>query len=67
MDYTAVSRLLRIEACEKKMCVHIPIVNDFIKEGMESFNVTLERTEYIPLAVTADPAEAEIQIFERSK
>ena len=61
------SQLLRIAACEKKKCVHIPIVSDFIREGMESFNVTLERTEYIPLAVTIDPPEAVVQIFERSK
>ena len=67
MDYTALSQLLRIEACETKKCVHIPIANDVILEEMESFIVTLERTENVPLSVSMDPAEAVVQIFERGK
>ena len=63
MDFTAVSRLLRIEACETMKCVNISIVNDFILEGTESFNVTL-RSENVPIAVTIDPAEAVVLIFQ---
>ena len=63
IDFTAVSQLLRIEACKTRKCVNISIINDFIKEEMESFNITLRRTENVPIAVTIDPAEAVVQIF----
>ena len=61
MDFTAVFRLLRIEACETIKCVNISLVNDFIMEGIEAFNITL-RGEDVPIAVTIDPAEAVVQI-----
>ena len=63
MDFTAMNQLLRIEACEDNMvCVTIPVVNDFILEETESFSVTLDRTENIPIGVMIDSAEAVVQI-----
>ena len=66
MDYVYnQSSLLTIETCQKRKCITIFIANDVnIGEAkVETFNVTLYRSENVPLAVSIYPAEAVIQIF----
>ena len=71
MDFTAVSLpLLRIEQCDRKKCVDIRVVDDVTdmpENETESFYVSLMRTENVPITVSIDPDEAEVQIFDRSK
>ena len=73
MDYVYnQSSLLTIETCQKRKCITIFIVNDVDNDNiadarMETFNVTLYRSENTPLAVSIDPAEAVVQIFKKSK
>ena len=72
MDYVYnQSSLLTIETCQKRKCITVFIVNDVNNDNiteakMETFNVTLDRSENVPLAVSIDPAEAVVQISEKS-
>ena len=73
MDYVYnQSSLLMIETCQKRKCITIFIVNNVNNDNiadatMETFNVTLDRSENVPLAVSIDPAEAVVQISKESK
>ena len=65
MDYVYnQSLLLLIETCQKRKCITIFIVNDvnIADDKVETFNVTLDRSENTPLAVSIDPVEAVVQI-----
>ena len=69
MDYVYNGSLLTIETCENKKCITILIVNDVnvINDKKETFNVTVDRSENTPVAVSIDPVEAVVQISEKSK
>ena len=66
MDYIYnQSSLLTIETCQKSKCITIFIVNDVnADDDVETFSVTIDRSENTPLAVSIDPAEAVVQIFD---
>ena len=66
--YNPLSSLLRIDACQKKRCITIFIVDDVnADDKKETFNVTVDRSENVPPEITIDPAEAVVEISEKSK
>ena len=62
MDYGTVSTILRFAACQKRQCVDITIQNDEMSEQLESFFVSLERTNDLDSRITLDPVDGEIVI-----
>ena len=65
MDYDAViNEILRFSACQRRQCVTIPILEDSVPEGVEYFNVTLERTPDLDPRITLNPVDGLIEIFD---
>ena len=62
MDYISVSTILMFEACQRRSCVTVTIVDDEVLENVESFNVTLERTPGLDMRITLDPVDAVVEI-----
>ena len=54
------STLLMFDSCETRQCTNITIMNDALEESIESFFVTLERTQDLDPRITLDPAVGEI-------
>ena len=50
------------EACDKRHCVNVTIVNDDILEMTESFSVTLERTLGLDDRITLRPVDGVVEI-----
>ena len=67
MDYSDVTEVVIIGACETEKRVIISVVNDAIPEDIESFNVTLDRTESLLPPVRLGITEAVVQIVEKGK
>ena len=53
---------LSFEACDIRRCVNVTIVNDKVLEGVESLDVTLERTPGLDNKITVTPVDGEIVI-----
>ena len=62
MDYGAVNDTLSFEACDIRRCVNVTIINDEVLEGVESLDVTLERTPGLDNKITVMPVDGEIII-----
>ena len=63
MDYGAViNEILRFSACQRRQCVTIPIFTDSELEGVEYFNITLERTPDLDPGITLNPVDGLICI-----
>ena len=62
MDYIGVSTILMFEACDKRRCVNVTIVDDGIHEMTESFTVTLDRTPSLDSRITLDPVDGVVEI-----
>ena len=62
MDYLGVSTILMFEACQRRSCVTVTIVDDEVLENVESFNVTLERTPGLDMRITLDPVDGVVEI-----
>ena len=64
LDYHAVSTLLTFESCSTRQCIDITIVNDSVKEGIESFFVRLQRTSDLDPRITLNTTSAVVEITE---
>ena len=63
MDYLGLSTILMFEACDRRHCVNITIVDDEVLERpVESFTVTLERTPFLDSRIERSLAKGEIVI-----
>ena len=62
MDYDPLSVNLNFAACETRQCVNATIVDDFVDEPIESFNVTLERTLGLDIRIRLDPVDGVVEI-----
>ena len=62
MDYGTVNVTLSFEACDFRRCTNVTIVNDQVLEGVESLDLTLERTTGLSTRITLLPTEGEIVI-----
>ena len=56
------STILMFEACQKRSCVTVTIVDDDILEMTESFDVTLERTPGLDSRITLRPVDGVVEI-----
>ena len=56
------STILMFEACQRRSCVTVTIVDDEVLENVESFNVTLERTPSLDMRITLDPVDGVVEI-----
>ena len=52
------------DACERRSCVNVSIVDDLVLENTESFFVSLERAAGLDARIRLDPVEAEIEIID---
>ena len=68
MDYIQNTPVtLKFEMCDMKLCHCIPIVDDDVPEGNETFYVTLEGTADLDRdKVLLEPANGTIHILDRS-
>ena len=65
MDYIAVDTLLMFEACERRRCVDVSIVDDEILEGgPEVFQYTLERTPGLDSSIELNPVLGRVEIID---
>ena len=62
MDYIGLSMDLSFAACETRQCVNITIVDDFVDEPDEEFDVTLERTIGLDPRISLRPVNAMVLI-----
>lgn len=62
MDYHSISTMLMFSECETQQCTVISVVDDFVLENNEVFNVTLERTPGLDGRIGMDMTEAVIEI-----
>ena len=56
------STILMFEACERRRCVNVTIVNDDVLEMTESFHVTLERTPGLDMRIRLDQVDGVVEI-----
>ena len=61
-DYGLESETLRFDACAKRQCLMLPIVNDDIIEDTESFSINLEKSLGLSNRFTVDPSVKVINI-----
>ena len=54
--------VLRFAACDKRICVTVPIVDDEIVENTESFKVTLERPTDLDGSITLGPVDGVVEM-----
>ena len=64
MDYIRLSMDLSFAACETRQCVNITIVDDFVDEPVEEFDVTLERTIGLDSRISLRPVDARVVIHD---
>ena len=64
MDYQLSSTILAFGACDTRLCVEIPIVDDEVVEWTESFTVTLERRSDLNSRITLDPVDGVVEIID---
>ena len=53
---------LSFAACETRQCVNITIIDDFVDEPDEEFDVTLERTIGLDSRISLLPVDARVLI-----
>ena len=64
MDYSDVDTILNFDACKRKSCVNVSIVEDVVLEKIELFNVTLERTPGLDRKIELTPVNGGIEIID---
>ena len=63
MDYIGLSTILMFEACQRRRCVNVTIVDDEVLETViESFTVTLERTPGLDNRIALRPVDGVFEI-----
>ena len=63
MDYIGLSTILMFEACQRRRCVNVTIVDDEVLEReVESFTVTLQRTTGLNNRITLNPVDGVVEI-----
>ena len=63
-DYIEFNVTLMFEPCERRRCVNVTIVDDFIDEPDESFFYKLRRTPDLHPRITLDPVNGTIVIID---
>ena len=64
-DFTTLSVVLRMAPCRNDVCVNIPLADDTVVEGDETFTVSLTRlssTDARISRVSLNPARAQVTI-----
>ena len=61
--YIGLSTILMFEACQRRCCVNVTIVDDDVLEReVESFTVTLQRTTGLNNSITLNPVDGVVEI-----
>ena len=64
MDYIVANKtIIEFDACQRKACVNITIVDDKVLEMVESFSLTLERNG-LSDRIDLDPIDGTVEIID---
>ena len=64
MDYLGINNILSFAACETRVCVNVPIVDDLVDEPLEVFDYTLERTPGLDPRIELNPVDGVVEIID---
>ena len=63
-DYTVPENVVRFPSCDDRYCTHIRITDDNVLELLESFTLSLMRSEDVGNEIQLEPAEMEVTIID---